>query len=51
MSNAKQTPQTRLVVDDTAPDVRLVDHDGQTIAMTSLWKLRPRVLLFVRHFG
>ncbi|MCA9145796.1 MAG: hypothetical protein H6821_06845 [Planctomycetaceae bacterium] len=44
-------PQTRLAVGDIAPDVRLVDHDGQTTAMMSLWKSRPRVLLFVRHFG
>jgi peroxiredoxin len=44
-------PSTRLAVGDTAPEVRLVDHDGKTIAMTSLWKSRPRVLLFVRHFG
>lgn len=42
---------TRLAVGDAAPDVSLVDHDGQTIAMTSLWQSRPRVLLFVRHFG
>jgi peroxiredoxin len=46
-----QTPPTRLVVGDDAPDVRLVDHEGQTIAMMSLWQSQPRVLLFVRHFG
>ncbi|MBI2480676.1 MAG: hypothetical protein HYV60_19235 [Planctomycetia bacterium] len=44
-------PQTRLAVGDGAPDVSLVDHEGQAIVMTSLWKSRPRVLLFVRHFG
>jgi hypothetical protein len=51
MSAANQTPPTRLVVGDDAPDVRLVDHEGQTIAMMSLWQSQPRVLLFVRHFG
>lgn len=44
-------PETRLAVGDTAPDLSLPDHEGHAIALASLWRSRPRVLLFVRHFG
>ena len=50
-SNPKRNLATRLVVGDRAPAVSLSDHEGHLIALASLWQSRPRVLLFVRHFG
>ena len=36
---------------DPAPDAALVDHDGRTVTLSSLWNGRPALLLFWRHFG
>jgi peroxiredoxin len=36
---------------DTAPDAELVDHEGRTVALSSLWSGRPALLQFWRHFG
>ncbi|HEY6417899.1 MAG TPA: hypothetical protein VIX59_02755 [Candidatus Binataceae bacterium] len=36
---------------DKAPDVRLRDSNGQTLALSELWRERPLVLVFLRHFG
>jgi cytochrome oxidase Cu insertion factor (SCO1/SenC/PrrC family) len=41
----------KLVVGDLAPDVSLADQTGVRVTLASLWQSRPRVLLFVRHFG
>lgn len=29
----------------------VLDEQGHSILMSSLWKTRPAVLVFVRHFG
>jgi peroxiredoxin len=36
---------------DAAPDQTLVDDQGTTMHLSDLWRQRPLVLLFVRHFG
>lgn len=38
-------------VGDPAPDATLPDHEGRSIALSSLWRERPLLLLFWRHFG
>ncbi len=29
----------------------ILDRDGKAVALESLWRDRPAVLAFVRHFG
>jgi peroxiredoxin len=36
---------------DTAPDRRLRDSSGSEVALSDLWRERPLVLVFLRHFG
>lgn len=43
--------EVNLVVGGHAPVVTIADHAGTSIVLSSLWQSRPRVLLFVRHFG
>jgi peroxiredoxin len=50
-SDPERARRIQLVVGDDAPDLSLSDHEGHVIALASLWKSQPRVLLFVRHFG
>lgn len=38
-------------VGDPAPDATLLDLDGGEVALSSLWKVRPAVLVFLRYFG
>ena len=38
-------------VGDRAPDATLLDLDGGEVALSSLWKDRPAVLVFLRYFG
>lgn len=40
-----------LEVGQTAPDLTLADDQGQSVRLSDLWRQRPLVLLFVRHFG
>lgn len=46
-----QIVSSKLAVGDRAPDVNLFDDEGRITTLASLWSSRPRVLLFVRHFG
>lgn len=32
-------------------NLEVLDPTGQAIALASLWKTKPLVLVFVRHFG
>ena len=41
----------KLKVGDVAPSIQVVDADGNTIALSSLWSDKPVVLSFLRHFG
>ncbi len=41
----------RLKTGDVAPSIQVVDADGKTIELSSLWSDKPVVLTFLRHFG
>ena len=41
----------RLNVGDPAPEVRLLDTDGQVVRLADYWKNGPTLLNFLRHFG
>jgi peroxiredoxin len=43
--------QRRLQSGDFAPNLQVVNADGATIEMSSLWTDKPVVLSFLRHFG
>lgn len=36
---------------DALADVQLLDVEGKSHRLGDLWKERPALLLFVRHFG
>ena len=40
-----------LKFNDLAPDLPVLDVDGNTIQLSSLWKKKTLVLAFTRHFG
>jgi peroxiredoxin len=40
-----------LKFNDPAPDLELLDPEGQPVRLSSLWKEFPLVLAFTRHFG
>lgn len=41
----------RLAVGETAPDVMLMDAEGQRVSLAQRWAAGPTVLTFLRHFG
>lgn len=41
----------KLKVGDAAPSIQVMDADGNTMALSSVWLDRPVVLAFLRHFG
>jgi peroxiredoxin len=41
----------KLKVGDVAPSIQVMDADGNTIELASLWSDKPVVLTFLRHFG
>jgi peroxiredoxin len=41
----------RLKIGDVAPNLNVVNADGETIELSSLWADKPVVLAFLRHFG
>ena len=43
--------KNRLKVGETAPDLQVVNADGDTIDLSSVWADKPIVLTFLRHFG
>lgn len=36
---------------DRAPDVRLLDARGRERMLSSYWKAKPAVAVFLRHYG
>ncbi len=42
---------SRLKAGDLAPNFQVVNADGETIELSSLWADKPVVLAFLRHFG
>jgi peroxiredoxin len=43
--------QNQIKFNDPAPDVELLDTGGSPVRLSSLWKEKPLVLSFTRHFG
>ena len=43
--------QNQLKFNDPAPDVEILDTGGKPVQLSSLWKDKPLVLSFTRHFG
>jgi peroxiredoxin len=41
----------RIKSGDVAPNIQVVNADGATIELSSLWSDKPVVLSFLRHFG
>jgi peroxiredoxin len=44
-------PNSKLKSGDLAPNIQVVNADGETIELSSLWSDKPVVLAFLRHFG
>ena len=40
-----------LQVGDEAPEFELLDADGQLVTLSSIWRDKPVVILFWRHYG
>jgi hypothetical protein len=38
-------------VGDAAPDVIVTEPSGREVGLSSFWRERPAVLVFLRHFG
>lgn len=38
-------------VGDPAPDLELLDQDGQSVSLSSFWGDQPALVIFWRHFG
>lgn len=38
-------------VGDRAPDVPLLGGEGEAVPMSRLWRDRPVVAVFLRHYG
>lgn len=43
--------QLPLQVDDTAPNVELLDQTGKLVQLCDFWKDQPTLILFWRHYG
>ncbi len=43
--------KNKLKVGEAAPDLQVVNADGETINLSSVWNDKPAVLTFLRHFG
>jgi len=41
----------KLKVGHAAPSILVMDADGNTIELSTLWADKPVVLTFLRHFG
>ncbi len=42
---------SRLKTGDVAPNLKVVNADGETIELSAVWADKPVVLSFLRHFG
>jgi hypothetical protein len=40
-----------IAVGDRAPDAVFARRDGGPVRLSDLWRERPAILLFLRHFG
>ena len=48
---SEQTISPRLKIGDPAPSVKVLSASGQPVALSDLWRERPRLFAFLRHFG
>ncbi|HZQ36069.1 MAG TPA: hypothetical protein VFD32_09065 [Dehalococcoidia bacterium] len=44
-------PDERLRPGDPAPEVEVEDAAGEPLAISALWRERPALLVFLRHYG
>lgn len=51
ISEVMMTRSARLKLNEIAPDIQVVNADGETINLSSIWADKPVVLTFLRHFG
>jgi peroxiredoxin len=42
---------TALQPGDAAPDLALADATGASVQLSDLWRERPLLLVFLRHYG
>lgn len=42
---------TKLKIGQVAPNIQVVNAEGETIGLSSIWAQKPVVLTFLRHFG
>ena len=42
---------TKLKIGEAAPDLQVINADGEPINLSSIWADKPVVLTFLRHFG
>lgn len=51
----KQKPLSKLnprvAINQLAPDLEVINSDGETLNLSSVWQDKPVVLTFLRHFG
>ena len=40
-----------IVVGQPAPDAAFASRDGGVVRLSDLWREKPTILLFLRHFG
>jgi hypothetical protein len=40
-----------IAVGQAAPDAAFVARDGAVVRLSELWREKPAILLFLRHFG
>jgi len=40
-----------IAVGDAAPDATFARRDGGVLHLSDLWRERPTIFLFLRHFG
>jgi cytochrome oxidase Cu insertion factor (SCO1/SenC/PrrC family) len=48
---AKSASNPLFKVGEAAPDVTLLDENGQQVRLASLWQQKPTLLTFIRHYG
>lgn len=43
--------ERKLQSGNTAPNIQVLNADGNTLELAALWQDKPVVLTFLRHFG
>jgi peroxiredoxin len=41
----------RITINQPAPDLEVINSEGETINLSTVWQDQPVVLTFLRHFG